>query len=402
MTNSTPQEKTLTNVELDDSGVTPSQRLVEYFLIITSKPRLTSDQSYSSVGSPGIESPNSTFDENDIDYMLEISDRYPSKDYADNPLNEESVMPFVSAHCQHSASNANVVYSQEEFQLPKIHHFICTGQKGQYVYGTVLTMFEAVVPSSSSSNGPLEDGANSQYYVPKCLVLLSQHGYFLEFREFLTSMFRISTMTSSLPIERYITNFCSEISRPDPGAYSVQYTPSTFPTPLVFTTPPHNLPLTLCPRSDSLSINDPILTLFRVLGVENVVQVWVALTLERQILLVSSSVSLLTLVGEALLSLLYPLTWSHVYIPLLPQIATTILSAPVPYFCGVHRDVLPSALMDMSQETIIVDIDYDTLTIGPSTPDLPPFPHSRKNKLFNALNDVIHELHLDENNGKYF
>ena len=126
-----------------------------------------------------------------------------------------------------------------------------------------------------------------------------------------------------------------------------------------------------------------------------------ALNLERQVLLVSSSASVLTYVGEALLSFLYPLSWSHVYIPLLPQIATTILSAPVPYFCGVLRSVLPSALMDMSQEAIIVDIDYNTLTIGPATPESPPFPHTRKNKLYDTLSEVVNELQLDRSECKY-
>ena len=118
-------------------------------------------------------------------------------------------------------------------------------------------------------------------------------------------------METEIPIERYVSNFCSEISRPEPGAFSVQYTPGAFPTPLLFSSPPHNFPLTLCPRSEMLTSKDPILTLFRVLSCENVVEVWTALVLERQVLFVSSSTSLLTYVCEALLSFLYPMSWSH-------------------------------------------------------------------------------------------
>ena len=302
--------------------------------------------------------------EDEIDYELNITSRYPLRDYTDNPLNEESVMPFVGALCGNINSSSNVVYVQDVFQMPKMHHFICTGAKGQYVYGTVLTMFEPEQQNITQDfNKSISEGSASQeYYVPKCLVLLSQHGYLMEFREFLTNLYRISTIPSNLPLERYIVNFCSEIQRPDPGEYSVQYTPSTFPNPLIFTTPPHNLPLALCPRviTNEFAAN-PTNTLFRVLGVENIVTVWEALALERQVLLVSSSVSLLAIVGEAFLSLLFPLQWSHVYIPLLPQIATTILSAPVPYFCGVHRDVLPSALMDMVRDIAFVGLHVDVM-----------------------------------------
>lgn len=102
-------------------------------------------------------------------------------------------------------------------------------------------------------------------------------------------------------------------------------------------------------------------------------------------LFTSSSKSLLILVSEIFLSLLFPLSWTHCYIPLLPTFLFPVLSAPMPYLCGVLKPDLPTALMELSPECIIVDLDTSTITFGGETPPLPPLPARRKAKLERAL-----------------
>ena len=55
-----------------------------------------------------------------------------------------------------------------------------------------------------------------------------------------------------------------------------------------------------------------------------------------QVLVVSSQLSLLTATCEAILSLMYPLTWSLAYIPVLPYPLLGVLGAPVPFLIGLH------------------------------------------------------------------
>ena len=78
---------------------------------------------------------------------------------------------------------------------------------------------------------------------------------------------------------------------------------------------------------------------------------------ERKILLHSSNLANITPVAEAVTALMYPLQWSHAYVPILPRIMMEILEAPQPYILGVQsdwlKDVAPSAL----EEVILVDID---------------------------------------------
>jgi hypothetical protein len=96
-----------------------------------------------------------------------------------------------------------------------------------------------------------------------------------------------------------------------------------------FWSPPANQPIPW--------VSLPFTTLFSLLPPQSIITVWHALTLERQILFVSSSKSLLVLTSEIFLSLLFPLSWTHCYIPLLPTFLFPVLSAPMPYVRASER-----------------------------------------------------------------
>lgn len=53
-------------------------------------------------------------------------------------------------------------------------------------------------------------------------------------------------------------------------------------------------------------------------------------------LLVPLDYQRLTLVAEALVCLLFPFTWQHVYVPILPASLQHFLDAPVPFVMGLH------------------------------------------------------------------
>ena len=64
--------------------------------------------------------------------------------------------------------------------------------------------------------------------------------------------------------------------------------------------------------------------------------------LEQKIVLHSSRPALLTGVGEALRSLLFPLQWQCTYIPLCPLAFSSYLQAPVPFIIGEVRQATSS------------------------------------------------------------
>jgi hypothetical protein len=98
------------------------------------------------------------------------------------------------------------------------------------------------------------------------------------------------------------------------------------------------------------------------LGIDHLIQLWTCLLLESQVLIHShgntSNFSLrmslilntnpfsfpdfnrLMLVAESLTTLLFPFSWPHVYVPILPAAMYNFLDAPVPFLMGLRS--LPS------------------------------------------------------------
>lgn len=68
--------------------------------------------------------------------------------------------------------------------------------------------------------------------------------------------------------------------------------------------------------------------------------------LERPILLVAESASVLAPVAEALLALMRPFEWSHVYVPVLPRPLLELLDAPQPFLLGVLSSWLPEDIFE--------------------------------------------------------
>ena len=72
------------------------------------------------------------------------------------------------------------------------------------------------------------------------------------------------------------------------------------------------------------------LLLFEALDVGNVIMLWALLLSEQKVALQGKVPHVLTMAAETLSALLFPFSWQHVYIPILPARLLDILQAPVP------------------------------------------------------------------------
>jgi DENN (AEX-3) domain/dDENN domain len=256
------------------------------------------------------------------------------------------------------------------------------------MYGTCFTLWEPISISAEKAvkdeHGNITATTGEQIerevYLPKCLVILSSYPYLMAFREYLTQLNRLSKLGDmTLPMERYILNFCSEIPAPPPGSFEVQTT--VLDSVIKFWSPPHNQPIAW--------VSLPFAHLFECLDIDNIILVWHCLVLERQVLLTSTQLSILTVAAEVFLSLLFPMKWSHAYIPLLPHFLIPILSAPMPFLCGINKANLADALYDLSSECVLVDLDKNLVTLGPDTEPLPPIPPGQLATLKTTLEENV-------------
>jgi len=362
---------------MSKSGI---RRLVDYFLVVTFEKQLDSNQVS--------DSKTNNNSSNTPEFQPIIASRYPLEDHVGTPLHES-----VTCFCH---PQGNVKPRKAPPNLPKVHYFVMTGARGGLMYGTCLTIYEpyispvndSSVPESATTTGTTattdNEAPTSTWYLPKCICLLSSFPYLIAFREYLIQLQRlISSGEMTVPIERYITNICYEVPAPPPGSLEIQT--SILDSVITFWSLPHNLPIAW--------VSLPFSTLFECLNTDNILSIWLALVLERQVLFTSTQLSLLTLCCEILTSLLFPFKWSHAYIPVLPKFLIPILSAPMPFLCGIHKENLPEALLNVSSECIIVDLDKNNINVGPMTPDIPCLPIDYENAL---------RYMLEKHAGRYF
>mmetsp|Transcript_20122 Transcript_20122/g.47221 ORF Transcript_20122/g.47221 Transcript_20122/m.47221 type:complete len:1185 (-) Transcript_20122:1521-5075(-) len=374
------KKKKLTN-HLEKSD---GRRLVEYLVVVSSLRRAAPKDNADNHGN--VEDEQYMLSTEIDDDSIEIADhegfkpvvtgRYPQYDHEDNPFD-----PNVSLFCHISGA---IQLKKKPF-MPKIHYFVQTGGTGKKMYGTCLTLWEPTKISGrkkTSENANDRNGESSEsmssfdVFLPKCVVLLSTYPYLMAFREYLTQLNRLSKLGEmTLPIERYITNICLEIPAPPPGSFEVQTT--ILDSIIKIWSPPHNQPIAW--------VSLPFSYLFQCLDIDNIILVWHCLALERQVLLTSTQLSILTTCSEIMLSLLFPMRWSHAYIPLLPKFLIPILSAPMPFFCGIDKASLAEALYDLSPECVVVDLDKNLVTLGPETEALPPLPPQQASALKSQL-----------------
>lgn len=98
-------------------------------------------------------------------------------------------------------------------------------------------------------------------------------------------------------------------------------------------------------------------TLFQCLKEDEVLLVFAAAVLERRIIFMADELSTLSQVLHAVAALLYPFTWQHTFISIVPQILMDVVMAPTPYLLGVQKsqvehiyDTTDLLLVDLSDD----------------------------------------------------
>jgi len=155
--------------------------------------------------------------------------------------------------------------------------------------------------------------------------------------------------------------------------------------------------------------------LFRHLTSVQIVRLYIALLLEKRIVVSSQSIGLLSQCVHALSSLIFPLRWQHAFVPLVPPHLVPVAAAPFPYLLGIRKAHLPELFALPLNETILVDLDMGrihritrpsrgastdaTVSIITDLADL-PFPPVLGQKLTEAVRKVASSLNLSPNQGR--
>lgn len=95
------------------------------------------------------------------------------------------------------------------------------------------------------------------------------------------------------------------------------------------------------PDPTSLPISPhPIEVMFQYMGPRGAIDLLSCALCEKKILLHSFDIDKLPVIGEGIRALLYPLKWTHVYVPVIPMDLLNLVEAPVPFIIGVNSRLL--------------------------------------------------------------
>ncbi|XP_040268552.1 DENN domain-containing protein 4B isoform X2 [Bufo bufo] len=280
-----------------------------------------------------------------------------------------------------------------KYHLPVFSTFVLTEASGDKVYGAAIQFYEQYPREHLTEKQCQRLGllsvvdkrpvSSKSVQTKKSICVLSRWPFFDVFQKFLTFIYRYSISGPHvLPIEKHVSNFMFNVPFPSPQRPRILIQMSPYDNVLLCQ--PVSSPLPLSGAS--------YVTFLQNLGPENAVTLLLAVVTEQKLLIHSQRPDVLTSVGEALVSIIFPLRWQCPYIPLCPLTLSDVLCAPVPFIVGIHSSYFD--LHDPPQDVLCVDLDTNTLfqSEEKKIPTYQMLPRKPCKVLRNCLSDLHKQL----------
>jgi len=127
--------------------------------------------------------------------------------------------------------------------------------------------------------------------------------------------------------------------------------------------------------------------LFKKLSVDIILTLFEALLSERRIIVVSKSLAVLSSCVHAISAMVWPFTWQHVFIPILPPSLIDYTCAPMPFLVGILHSSLDALYSLPLEEVYIVDLEKNHFRELPNFPSI--MPSARLEQLRRALTALV-------------
>ncbi|XP_074572770.1 DENN domain and WD repeat-containing protein SCD1 [Curcuma longa] len=334
-----------------------SAKIFEYFVVCGIGPEIVTLEG------------NKGFQGMEVMYMPSLLDQYPSPNQSLYPPPPPQLSTCVlPAGVEFYTSGFN---SDDVATYPRSYPIVLTEGDGSKIYVACIAFRDLVCDDIIEA---YKIPANS--FADKCICLVSRFPSFQVLKDALEELFILcfSSAGCSKPLWDVIADMVSNVPLPTPGKDRVLFAIEN--CLLCVETPPKEG----LPHAD-ISFQP----LVQCMDVDNLIQLFTAVLLERRILLRANKYSLLTLVSEAICHLIYPFRWQHVYIPLLFFSGVDYIDAPTPYMMGLHSGVDTSSLsMD---GVVVVDLDYNRIT---TSEEIPPIPEPELSFLRGEILKLLH------------
>ena len=301
-------------------------------------------------------------------YLPEILDIYP--------LNENK-NPSIALFCFPDG-----VKITDKFETPKCFNFVLTDELGKRTFGSVIIFSQEIDVSLENYFTPTYTPDGTNFFIQKAICVLSFFPFYYNSLLFLKEIYNITEPKSkgNIPIERAVCTFVDSL-------YLQSYDKL-----LRFNINNKNIDFYRIPNyGKTWDTSDKYIeTLFRLLSYDNIITAWEGLLLEKKLYIICSSKNCLSHIAHALIDLLFPFKWIHVYVPILPEQLKLFIESPVPLIIGIffHIDI-----NELPQDSLILNVNKNCFE---NYKDKLPLMPSKLNKiLFNKLSKLKEQYNLD-------
>ncbi|XP_055474095.1 DENN domain-containing protein 2D isoform X3 [Psammomys obesus] len=135
--------------------------------------------------------------------------------------------------------------------------------------------------------------------------------------------------------------------------------------------------------------------LLQCLHFEQIIQIFASAVLERKIIFLAEGLSTLSQCIHAAAALLYPFSWAHTYIPVVPESLLATVCCPTPFMVGVQMRFQQEVMDSPMEEVLLVNLCEGTflLSVGDEKDILPP---KLQDDILDSLGHGINELKTSE------
>ncbi|XP_054327969.1 DENN domain-containing protein 2D isoform X3 [Pongo pygmaeus] len=136
-------------------------------------------------------------------------------------------------------------------------------------------------------------------------------------------------------------------------------------------------------------------SLLHCLSFEQILQIFASAVLERKIIFLAEGLSTLSQCIHAAAALLYPFSWAHTYIPVVPESLLATVCCPTPFMVGVQMRFQQEVMDSPMEEVLLVNLCEGTflMSVGDEKDILPP---KLQDDILDSLGQGINELKTAE------
>ena len=286
-------------------------------------------------------------------------------------------------------------YTHKYFACLLIYENIKDYAKLNEKYKMSDSLFKNIMNSKSKKEIKVNENEKKykNYYIPKCLAIVSVHPTFNKFEEILRALYDLvlSNKYNNLYIDRIIEKMIVETPKL-PRGYKKIY----------LKLPNKTIDLTEKKMNDYPSINIKLSKLFGTLKLTNIIEIFRYLLFETKMIFFSSKLYDLTNTIMSILSLITPFKYQFQVVSVLPKELYHFIETISPYIFGINEaydeNFMKKNNITLEDTTIfIVDIDQDKHYIistdeKSKNEDFPDFPKQLKDKIEKDYNSYIQEL----------